>query len=290
MKMLLASSLAILFLNGAFAEVSLPYGIEPLNGEIRLLFKPEFESTCITKNESDPNDLPSKSVTKLFLDTAGRLKLEMRFDNGSILADVNHDGSKVLKDSFKFDFQDQTKNDTAIPDFIDKMLKNLGKVYTDYSPIGKTLRQSSDLSATDLCEIFPGGSSSFFSTFKKRVIGLTQINGRSSLILQSDVKTSCTFPKLGQIAISGYAWEAYDLQSGLNSDSGGNMRLTIGTNPEVNMSTTSSCVIASTAQATTSPKGKSTEQRLIELKSLMDKGLINQEQYEQKRTEILKSL
>jgi len=272
------------------AEVSLPYGIAPLTGEIKLLFRPGFESNCVARSESDPNEVPSKTITKLFLDTTGRLKFETKIDDATILADVNHDGSAVLHDSFKFDFGDQDKNNAIANGVIDKMLKNLGKAYTSYSPIGKSLRQGSDFSATDLCEVFPGGSSSFFSTFKKRVIGLAQIHGRPSLILQSDIKTSCTIPKLGPIAISGYTWESFDLQSGLNSDGGGKMLLKMGSEPEVNMSMTTSCVITGTLQATAAPSGKSLEARLIELKSLMDKGLINQEQYEQKRTDILKSL
>lgn len=282
--------LAMLFASSVMAEASLPYGITPLNGEIRLLFRPGFESTCMARDESDPKEVPSESVTKLFLDASGRLKFQTKMDKFTVLADVNHDGSAVLQDSFKFDFGDQINNEAIANEFIGKMLKNLGKAYIAYSPIGKSLQQGGDLSATDLCEMFPGGRSSFFSTFKKKVSGLAQIHGRPSLILKSDIKTSCTLDKLGQMEISGYAWESFDLQSGLNSDGGGYILLKMGSNPEVNMKMVTSCVISEAAQATAVPSGKSLEGRLVELKALMEKGLITQEQYEQKRTDILKSL
>jgi hypothetical protein len=91
------------------------------------------------------------------------------------------------------------------------------------------------------------------------------------------------------MAISGYSWESIDLQSGLNSDSGSHMRLKMSNIPDIDMKTVSSCVISDTAQNAAAPSGKSLETRLTELKGLMEKGLITQEQYEQKRTDILKA-
>lgn len=273
----------MLFANSVMAEVSLPYGITPLNGEIRLLFRPGFESTCTSKTE--PETETQESVTRLFLDPAGQLKLQMKADTFTLNADVKHDGSEVIMNSFKFDSGDN-KGDK----YIAEIIKGFENLYTTFSPIGKHLQQDSELSAANLCEIFPGGKSSFFSTFKRKVSGIVQIHGRPSLILKSDIKTSCTIDKLGQIAISGYAWESFDLQSGISSDSGSQMLLKIGSNPEVNMKTVSSCVITDTTQAIAIPGGKSLEGRLVELKTLMEKGLITHEQYEQKRNDILKSL
>ena len=295
MKKIYAAGFAAILSNFAFADASLPYGIVPLNGEIRLLFKPGFESTCTSKNESDPNDTPTKLTTRLFLDPNGRLKLETKDNDLSIIADINHDGSSVLADSFKFEFKDQrnnsfteiSQNDKAL---IEQMLKTVGEAYTSHSPIGKTLSQGSDLWAKNVCEMIPGGRTNFLSTFKKRVIGLAQIQGRTSLILQSDVNVSCVVAKIGAMDFSGYAWESYDLQSGLNSDSGGKMLLKMGNDQAVNMNVTTSCVIRATVQDPSTPSAHSVEQRLTELKSLVDKGLISQEQYEEKRADILKAL
>jgi hypothetical protein len=64
----------------------------------------------------------------------------------------------------------------------------------------------------------------------------------------------------------------------------------MGSDPEVNMNVASSCVISDTTRTTAASSGKSLEARLTELKGLMEKGLITQEQYEQKRADILKAL
>lgn len=269
----------------SMAEVALPYGITPLNGEVRLLYRPGFESTCLARNESDPNDKPSETIIKLFLDSTGRFKFEMKMDKFSAVADINYDGSKILDGSFKFATEDQTVND-----FFNKFTKDLEKAMIDYSPIGKKLRQNSEVTASNICELFPGGKSSFFSSFTRKVSGITQIQGRPSLILKSDINTTCTLDTLGQVAISGSAWESIDLQSGLNSNSGGHILLKVGNTPQIAMNTVSSCVISDTSQTTANKNDKSLEARLTELKGLMDKGLITQEQYEQKRADILKAL
>lgn len=286
MKKINALALAMLFASGVMAEVSLPYGIAPVNGEIRLLYRPGFESTCILKNESDLKDVPTEAVTKLFLDSLGRMKFEMKMDKFSVTADINHDGSAITRGSLKFITEDQATNEG-----LSEIFKDLENLYITYSPVGKPLKQNSDLSASDICEMFPGGGrSNFFSTFKRKIYGVVQIHGRPSLILKSDIDTNCTLAKLGQVTISGYSWESFDLQSGLNSDGGGHMLLKMGSDSEVNMNTTTSCVISDTAQATSAPSGKSLETRLMELKALMEKGLISQKQYEQKRADILKAL
>lgn len=269
----------------SMAEVALPYGITPLTGEVRVLYRPGFEATCISRDGADPKDTPSETVTKLFLDAAGRLKFTMKMDNFSAVADINNDGSGITRGSLRVLAEDQ-----AASDFVNKLFKDLEKTFIAYSPIGKSLKQDNDISAPDFCEMFPGGRSNFFSTFKRKVYGIAQIHGRPSLILKSNIKTTCTLDKVGQIAISGYSWESIDLQSGLNSDGGGQMLLKMGSDPEVNMNVASSCVISDTTRTTAASSGKSLEARLTELKGLMEKGLITQEQYEQKRADILKAL
>lgn len=267
------------------AEVALPYGITPLNGEIRLFYRPGFEATCIGRDGADPKDTPSETVTKLFLDEAGRLKLTMKMDKFSAVADINNDGSGITRGSLRVLAEDQ-----AASDFVNKLFKDLEKSFIAYSPIGKLLKQDGDLSAPDFCEMFPDGRSSFFSKFKRKVYGIAQIHGRSSLIIKSDIKTTCTSDKLGQMEISGYAWESIDLQSGLNSDGGSQMLLKMGDESKVNMNFISSCVISDNERATAASSGKSLEARLTELKGLMEKGLITQAQYEQKRADILNAL
>lgn len=294
MKKLSAFTLSLLCAGSSMAEETLPYGITPLNGEIRLLYRPGFVSTCIERNESDTKDEPSETVTELFLDSAGQFKFEMKMDNFSAIADVNFDGSAILAGSLKFIAEDQATNEFSKEmlknEFFSKLFKDLEKAFIVYSPIGKYIKQNSDLSAANLCEIFPGGKSKVFSTFSRKVSGIAQIHGRPSLILKSDIKTTCTLDKLGQMAISGYAWESIDLQSGLNSDGGGQMLLKMGSEPEVNMKTFTSCVITDATQAIAASSRKSLEERLTELKGLMEKGLITQDQYEQKRADILKAL
>lgn len=294
MKTIGAWVLTLLLAGNVTAEVSLPYGITPLNGEIRLLYRPGFESTCISKNDSDPKDVPIESITKLYIDPVGRLKFEIKMDDFSVTADIHHDGSAVARGSLQFRTEDQTTNG-SIPDilkneFFSKMLSSLEKTHITNSPIGKSLRQNSDLSTGDFCEVIPGARSSFFSKFKKNVAGIAQIHGRPSLILKSDINTSCSIDTIGKMEISGYAWESFDLQSGLNSDSGGNMSFKMGSDTGLDMKVVSSCVITDMTQANSSNGTKSLEGRLSELKALMEKGLITQEQYEQKRADILKAL
>jgi Short C-terminal domain len=290
MKQLYLFILSVILPTGVKAESTLPYGITPINGEIRLLYRPGYESTCISKNEADPNEVPTESVSKLFLDSAGRLKYEMKFDKGSVIAAINNDGSAITRGSLKFVTKEQPTEEQPVNEFIDKLFKDLENLFIDLSPLGKILKQNSDLSSSDLCKILPGGRSSFFSTFKRKVVGVVQIHGRPSLIIKSEIDTTCTIDKIGNVQLGGYGWESYDLQSGLNSGTGDNILIKMGSNSDLNIKNQTSCIVTETAQAKTAPSEKSLESRLTELKALLDKNLITQEQYEQKRTDILKSL
>lgn len=287
MKKLNASILVLLFIGSAMAQVSLPYGVTPLNGEIRLLYRPGFESTCSTVNGTDVSDIPLTVKTTLTLDSAGRFNYRFAMDDSTATFDVNADGSGMNLDSMQFANGNSDKND---------LLANLVKISPPgYGLIGKQLRQGGEIQTIDLCKNIPEGRSSFFSKVSRSVAGTVVMRGRPSLIISTNIDETCTIGSVGKISFIGGGWETFDLKSGLASDSESNMIVKIPNQADLNMKMKSSCVILDNSHATlnninSGSTGKSTEQRLIELKSLIDKGLINQEQYEQKRTDILKSL
>jgi len=280
-------SLAFLLSTTVIAETAMPYGIAPLNGEIRLLFRPGFESSCTISVANDKSDAPLAIKTALTLDSAGRFNYRYTMDDSTAIFGVNADGSGLNLDSIHFSNTDTEKND---------QLANLVKLTPPgFGVIGNRLQQGTEIPSIDLCKTIPGGSSNLFSSVSRKVAGTVFIRGRDNLIIVSKIKTSCTISNIGKLTFIGEGWEAFDLKSGLSSESDIAVKMTMPNSPEIDMKMKNSCIISENSNATSSSSfpgssGKSTEQRLIELKSLMDKGLINKEQYEQKRTDILKSL
>jgi len=285
MKKLSAYMLSMLCAGNCMAEVALPYGITPLNGEVRLLYRPGFEATCTAVNNADPTDTPLTSITSLNFDVNGQFTYSLTMDDGSVTLDVNADGAGIIPNKMKFINKESKSND---------LIANIFRALPPgYGVIGKSLRQSSTVPTIDVCESLPGGSSNLFSTKNRKVVGTAVLHGRPSLIIISDFKATCTVNQMGQAAqftFSGEGWESFDLQSGLNSNSDSRMTIKVENQPEVNMNVASSCVISDTTRSTAAPSVKSLEARLTELKGLVEKGLITQEQYEQKRADILKAL
>ncbi|UUZ74463.1 SHOCT domain-containing protein [Polaromonas sp. P1(28)-13] len=172
---------------------------------------------------------------------------------------------------------------------------------SSYTGIGKPLRQGSVVSG-DMCGVFPQGrTKSASGAFT--VVGTTVIQGRNNLIISGGQNLACTFADQ-EVKMDVKGWYAVDMQSGIL----GAQSLVASAVVPSKGSTTSTedreCAVtqpltqpiaqppAKTEAPTTTgaSDSKSVEQRLTELKSLLGKGLITREQFEQKRSEIVKAL
>ncbi len=294
----------------ALAQSPLPPGTAPFSGEITVRYTPTFESHCtVKKHEKKPGEffgsLETTSVTGgVFEDSQGVLKLSSVADTGALymrlLITLKEDGSGFASNELELQVGRPgltAEDKKSLPIITDPRIKEL-MFNTIKIGLGRTvefpLRLGSDMSMTDVCKIFPQGRTTT-KAGRYEVIGTAAIRGRESIIYDGEETFTCTLADK-QFTMQMKGWEAIDRQSGLLA---GLSQAVVMTEQGGNVTTSTEdreCVIS--GSLTRTPKAispgssgvKSIEQRLIELKTLMDKGLISQEQYEQKRVEILKAL
>jgi len=296
--------LALALTTGAWVPVQaqspLPQGTAPFSGEITVRYTPTFESRCTSKQyEKKPGEFFGSRTTEIvtygvFEDLQGVPKLSAVTNVGAnymrIVLGLKPDGSGFA--SNELEFQTDIPMPTEAKDMMKEILSNMMKKNLGLD-IEFPLRLGSDMSM-DICELFPQGR-----TIKKAgryaVIGMATIRGRESIIIGGEQTFTCTIADK-QLSMQVKIWRAIDRQSGLSA---GSSLAGVSTEPGQGNTTftdDTECVIS--GSLTRAPKAispgssgvKSIEQRLIELKALMDKGLISKEQYEQKRVEILKAL
>lgn len=296
------------------AQQAIPSSTVPLNGEVMVRYAPTFEARCTAnKYEKKSGDFfgerkTETSTSSIYEDSPGATKysvisemagnyLRMSFDveaDGSGFspteADLHVRSSEGAPWVNVYDIQGSEKEDLIkVKQFLTDVVKNSGS----YSWVGKPLRQGSVVSG-DMCAIFPGGrAKSSLGMFA--VVGTAAVQGRDSIIISGSQNLACTF--LGQeLKIDVKGWYALDIQSGLLAAQSFVSRGTMTSKGDWASTEDLQCSINGVptkkdrATVSVTPDSKSVEQRLTELKSLLDKGLITQEQFEKKRLEIIKTL
>lgn len=95
-------------------------------------------------------------------------------------------------------------------------------------------------------------------------------------------------PTANRLVCGQKQWESYAESSRITFDEVGSNRPSVGADLRARAARQT---VGAPAQATgqVDLSGRTVEQRLVELRSLFDKGLISREQYEQKRAEIIKA-
>jgi hypothetical protein len=276
--------IAVFISTDIFGQTIVPYGVRPLSTDIRLLYRPGFESKCSSIPEGQGDNVETSA--SLALDSVGQLNYRLRVDNITAIFDINEDGFPSFGKSPVFETNDSTVMDPKIIELIEKLVAS---VPPGFGVVGKTLRQGGELAAIDICKSLPGATSNV-NSLKRKVVGTVGINDRSSLIISTNGTVSCNVQG-EKIELGVNGWESFDLQSGLLGSSVAKMTVKLP-NETRNWIMKSDCNISKTSinSKATDPTGKTAEQRLLEIKSLMDKGLITKEQYDMKREDIIKLL
>jgi len=300
MKKSLIVALTALTTGITCAQQALPPGTAPFSGEITVRYTPTFESRCtVKKYEKKPGEFFGSRETMIgtsgvFEDSQGVPKLSMVVNVGAnyfrLLIGLKEDGSGIA--SNELEIQTDMSMTAEAKDMMKEVMFNMMK--KDAMSIALPLRVGSDMSIDNICEIFPQGRT-ITKAGRYAVIGMAAIRGRESIIISGEQAITCTVAN-EQMSMKMKGWRAIDRQSGLTAGSSGAIVATAPGQDNTTSTEDHECVIS--GSLTKAPKAispgssgsKSIEQRLSELKSLFDKGLITKEQFEKKRDEVLKTL
>lgn len=284
-----------------FGQQVFPSGMIPVTGEITLKYTPSFDSRCTIKSYSKKSgtifgDRLTQYATYSVFEERDILKLAMRMNVDTnyirVVFPLNEDsGTFAAADpEFQTDMQMTADDRERLPQLAAPIFKGFKALFA--ATVGPSLKQGSSIEF-GICEVLPEGTTQ--TNFGKSVVaGIATIRGRESLVVSTDQTSTCILPA-GQFTMQSKGWQAFDRQSGLPAAVSWSTSLNIPGKGSVAMTDDRECEISGvlTKAASTQPaatKGKSVEQRLMELKSLLDKGLITQDNFEQKRLEILKTL
>ena len=285
-----------------FAMQQMPV-VNPLAGATTLYLTPAFTSTCKRTVVEKKGWFPTKSVSQIAVATSedisgkplltfvtGENGVEVKLVigvspsraslTGMNSFDIRRTGTAVWTNSESLTGKDKEYID-SLKQMVTYMVENSSSMYA----LGKPLRQGMVVGG-DACRLIPSAmtltSSGGFS-----VAGTATVNGRNSLVFKGTQSETCAIANQ-TLSITVNGWYALDLESGLEIAQSNFAEMKLGSTSWTTENQ-SDCQVS--GNATTPAVGtRSVEYRLIEVKSLFDKGLISAEQLEQKRAEILKSL
>lgn len=276
----------------------------PFNGSIKVVYTPSFEARCISKvtehDSSQQFDNSKVSVINISVIevSPNNVKLSITGDidgkSGTVTIPINSDGTGLIFDGLEFNNIPMTDKERSALNEAKKILapffeKIIGNRYESFN-VG------SDRSSANFCSLFPNGRT-ISKSGSFTVIGTAIIRGRENIVSGGDQSMTCEIDN-NRLSIKIKGWEAIDRHSGLPSDASTSMEASVEGSGDTIMSVVENrvCSITGKALRQTSPlpnattELKSVEQRLNELKALLDKRLISQEQYQIKSTEIIESL
>ena len=279
----------------AFAEMPIPEGITPITTPLVLRYQPHHTARCVEKkSEKALGEFFSKNSTEttsaeIFSDGGStKVGLNMDLEGGNFVRFVftlNEDGTGVV--SGEPDFQTNLKlsekdqNDIGQVKLI--FSKVMGRAF-EIGVMGKPITQGYQL-AQDICSVF--GATTLNAKGESFAIGTSQIRGRKAVIFKLDISATCKFND-EELSFRTTGWSSYDVESGLAIDSKGEGEIVV-LGKKGSFTTDKECTVTG-ALATSAPAERKTDQRLTELKNLLNKGLISKEEYDQKRSSILDSI
>ena len=163
--------------------------------------------------------------------------------------------------------------------------------FSEVSQLGRPLKSGMLIGKDigDVCSALPGGSKGK-SSGGYTVLGIGLVKGREALISEGVLKLQCKFSQ-GSFSIEVQGWQATDIGSGLQSGGYSKSKADFGPGPSSTSEEQIDCLVSSDSSPA-SPSSDSTDarRRLSELKDLFERGLITNDQYEFKRSEIVKAL
>lgn len=295
--------------NVTFAQQPLPQAIRPLNQELLLTLNPSFTASCI-KNTSEKKDGAAAAASSIkmtvatFEDLKGNVKysLVMPLDRfyfkmivdlppartsltGLVNLEMAEYESGPWKDTEALKGKDKEEI-TKVKELLEILFKSLNSVLA----IGRPLRQGT-LISTDFCSFVPNASTQS-SSGGFAVTGLANLNNRENVVLSGSLTSAC-YIGTDKLEMGVQGWYAVDVESGIISNQAYTTKLSLRSKGTTTTVESVNCFIDGTLSKsrTQSPAGAgSTEQRLIELRSLFEKGLISKEHFEKKQADIVNAL
>jgi hypothetical protein len=329
LKRIIFLALSVVICGIALAQEPLPSGITPLNGSVTLRYAPKFESRCtIKKSEKKPGEFFGTKITESgfteVFEESGRTKLAVKITLGQYFVRMifGLEDDRTMAGMTYIDIQSNFEAFNKSKEKSGKFFLGLLKRMSGAAAYGRSLKQGTRFYTDAISSMFgkdageigttesaeSAGNTGYDSVDKLfseiqiqvksddfAVIGTANIRGRESLIFGGEIVVEVGKGD-NRVSVTSKGWEAFDLQSGLKT--GSSMLMVVG-NAEKGVTTSTDdyeCSITGTptkapqSRPSNAQDAKSAEQRLIELKALLDKGLIIPEQFESKHTEILKSL
>lgn len=285
----------------AMAQRSMPSDISPFNGIIAIKYTPSYKSQCSVKStEKKKGDFFGTSrqynlTSEVFRTSDGELNISLNtsgaFAEGAGLNDylkliysVRESG---LANGGEPIFQTNLKLTPGDRDVLKNSLTKTG--IPNGWLVNKQLQNGMVLQTPDLCSVMGKSFNINFTNAKfeggNRVMGIGMVSGNESIFFATDESIVCSIAN-SNIQFKNKGWFAIDRRSGLRT--GNSMLSTITTNEGIFTAEENHVCEVTGASAESLPS--SAENRLKELKSLLDKNLISKEIYDQKTIEILKNL
>lgn len=285
----------------AMAQRSMPSDISPFNGSIVIKYNPLYKSLCSVKSmEKKKGDFFGTSrqynlTSEVFRTSEGELKISLNTSGVFAEGAGSNDYLKLIYSIREGGLTDGDEpifqtNLNLTPEEKSVIKNTLTKVGVPGGwLVNKQLQNGMILQTPDLCSIMGKSFNLNFTNAKfeggNRVVGVGMVSGKESIIFATDESVVCSIAN-SNIQFKNKGWFAIDRRSGLRT--GNSMLSTITTNEGVlTAEENHDCeVTGALAESTTS----SAENRLKELKSLLEKNFISKEIYDQKNIEILKNL
>jgi len=290
---------SLLFGCGVVCAQNLPSDLALITDPITLYLTSPAVSTCKQYVGSDENSLVSAEslVTALKMDNFGKKKFSFQSSEGNeLIFEVASSGKELLPNlAIKSgdSYQQISPNDlNSVKPEVKAMFDTIRKFFN--SRLGVPIRQGDKLQIPNLCDAIGGkDSSSYTRPSFFTWTGLASSMGREVLVASGDVPISCSIAGVtfeGRFA----GWYSYDTASALDAGSfehGVFQGNNIGKVQYVKrMDCTLQNISNSGQSKLQNPSSKNLQDRLSQLKGLLENRLITQDEYDRKRTEILNSL
>lgn len=293
-KIILVASLACASAQ-VLAQRPFPEGVTPIAEPLVLRYQPHHTAKCIeNKSEKAVGDFFSKNSTEttsteVFSDgDTTKVGLNIELEDGGFLRFIfttNEDGTSIV--AGEPEFQTNLKLSEKDKDDVGQVKLLFSKIMRkafEVGVMGKPITQGYQL-AQDFCSVF--GATTLTTKGDAVAIGTSKIRGRNSVIFKQEISSTCLFSE-GELSFRTTGWSAYDVESGLSVDSVGEGEVSVS-GKKGSFTSDKVCTVAGVLETPT-PIANKVDQRLVELKGLLDKGLISKDEYDKKRSAILDSI
>jgi hypothetical protein len=279
---------------------ALPFPLSKLDQPITLRLVPNATVRC-TKTEQFNLGLertPAKSEQTTFYlakNSSGKTRLGVGSDSSDlkIFFSVRTDGSGLVKTDPEVETNAQMTS-VEKTQLIEPQRAMLD-IFIDFynSSLGKSLQQDVSIpwDMPDICAVFAGSPGVRNNAATLKVVGKALVNNRQTLIALGESKNICNIQN-NKLQIDVNGWYAFDITSGMPTNRYEEIKATIPVLGVVSGTTTHDCtVVGNITPRNSSPlNSRSIEDRLLDLKSLYEKGLITKDRYENRTSQILENL